>query len=485
MSKIKKIPIVKTLLSDLYTPLLVYLKLANCPYSYLLESFEGGEKWGRYSFIGLECDEYIKVTGDIIQHLTTGEVTQEIQHDDPLAWIESFIQQFDVEPIPELPLFAGGLVGYFSYDTVRYVEKRLATCPNKDVLQVPDILLMLSEKLAVFDNVKGKLHLIVYSDPDSSSIAKAKEQLEVMEQELRLPLPRDIFTHEHVSESLENFQSNQTKQQYEQAVNRIKQYIVDGDVMQVVYSQRFSIPYQEHPIALYRALHSINPSPYLYYFDFENFQVVGSSPEILVRKEDSKITVRPIAGTRPRGLTAQEDKQLADDLLNDEKELAEHLMLIDLGRNDVGRVSTVGSVKLTEKMIIERYSHVMHIVSNVEGTLDKKTTAIDALKATLPAGTLSGAPKVRAMEIIDELEQEKRGIYGGAVGYLGWHDQLDVAIAIRTAVVKDGKLYIQSGGGIVADSDPQTEWEETLNKANVIFSAVMKTPDFSGRISGE
>ncbi len=482
MIKIKKVPVVKTLLSDLYTPLLVYLKLANCPYSYLLESFEGGEKWGRYSFIGLQSSEYISVQDHTIQHIIAGNIVEEVHSDDPLTWIESFKQRFDVASIPELPLFSGGLVGYFSYDTVRYVEKRLAMCPNKDTLQVPDILLMLSEKLAVFDNIKGKLHLIVYSDPDEKSIAAANSQLSDMEHRLQQVVPKDIFTHLQETTNFKDFQSNQTTQQYEHAIEKIKQYIIDGDVMQVVYSQRFSTPYKEHPLALYRALRSINPSPYLYYFDFDDFKVVGSSPEILVRKQDDTITVRPIAGTRPRGETPVEDKQFEKELLADEKELAEHLMLIDLGRNDVGRVSKIGSVKLTDKMIIERYSHVMHIVSNIEGTIDKSMTAIDALKATLPAGTLSGAPKVRAMEIIDELEQEKRGIYGGAVGHLGWNDNLDVAIAIRTAIIKEDTLYIQSGGGIVADSHPQKEWEETINKASAIFNAVKETPTFSGEI---
>jgi anthranilate synthase component 1 len=475
MTMIKKVPVIKTLLADLHTPLSVYLKLANGPRSYLLESFQGGEKWGRYSIIGLPTSEFITVTDGCLTHWQNQKILQQVKTDDPLTWIKEFQQQFDVAPIAELPFFNGGLVGYFGYDTIRYIEKRLQHSPNPDTIGVPDIFLLVSNELAIFDNLKGALHLIVNSDVDEHSQQQAKKQLAAMEQRLNQPLPAaksETTTTVMVQEK--DFKSNQTKDVYDQAINRIKQYIIDGDVMQVVYSQRLSVSYHHSPLALYRALRSINPSPYLYYFDFGDFHVVGSSPEILVRKAEQTITVRPIAGTRPRGKTLEEDLAFEKDLLADEKELAEHLMLIDLGRNDVGRVSQLGKVTLTEKMIIERYSHVMHIVSNVEGQLTPGMCAIDALRATLPAGTLSGAPKIRAMEIIDELETEKRGIYGGAVGYLGWNDHLDVAIAIRTAIIKDQQLYTQAGGGIVADSTPDAEWAETMNKARAIFKAVQQ-----------
>lgn len=469
----KKIPIIKTVLADLHTPLSVYLKLANQPYSYLLESFLGGEKWGRYSIVGLSAKEIIEVRQQEIKFYQDKQRKETIKAQDPLEWIKQYKQQYQAAPIPELPQFAGGLVGYFGYDTVRYVEPRLAHCPNPDPLDLPDIVLMLSEELAVFDNIQGKLYLIVYCDNNADSITAAQQRLTQMQQQLLQPLPTDILAttfKKDIGES--DFKSNQTRRQYDEAINKIKQYIVDGDVMQVVYSQRLSVDYDNSPLNLYRALRSINPSPYLFYFNFNDFHVVGSSPEILVRKHQQTITVRPIAGTRPRGKTPQQDLALEQELLADEKELAEHLMLIDLGRNDVGRISDIGTVNLTDKMIIERYSHVMHITSNVEGQLKPGMTAIDALRATLPAGTLSGAPKIRAMEIIDELENQKRGIYGGAVGYLGWNDNLDLAIAIRTAVIKQGKLYLQAGGGIVADSQPDDEWNETMNKARAVIRAV-------------
>lgn len=480
MTMIKKIPVMKTLLADLHTPLSVYLKLANGPRSYLLESFQGGEKWGRYSIIGLPTSEFITVTDGCLTHWQDQQILQQIETHDPLTWIKQFQQQYDVTPIAELPFYSGGLVGYFGYDTIRYIEKRLQHSPNPDTMGVPDIFLLVSNELAIFDNLKGALHLIVHSEADEQSQQQAKKQLAAMEQRLNQSLSASTLpstlaaTTSTTMVQEKDFKSNQTKEAYDQAINRIKQYIIDGDVMQVVYSQRLSVPYHHSPLALYRALRSINPSPYLYYLDFGDFHVVGSSPEILVRKAEQTITVRPIAGTRPRGKTLEEDIALEKDLLADEKELAEHLMLIDLGRNDVGRVSQLGKVTLTEKMIIERYSHVMHIVSNVEGQLMPNMCAIDALRATLPAGTLSGAPKIRAMEIIDELETEKRGIYGGAVGYLGWNDHLDVAIAIRTAIIKDQTLYTQAGGGIVADSTPDAEWAETMNKARAIFKAVQQ-----------
>jgi len=477
MKKTSLTPLIKTQLADLHTPLSVYLKLANQPFSYLLESFQGGETWGRYSIVGLPATEYITVEGTLIQHRKEGALIESLHDPDPLAFIQTWISSFEVAPSKELPAFMGGLVGYFGYDTIRYIEKRLAHTSPPDVLKVPDIFLLLSKEFVVFDNLKNLLYLVVYHEEGDAEKKEAQAHLEDLFKKLNTPLTQEHLEFQKkqtaaVPKQSQAFQSNQTKETYEKAIAAIKEYILDGDVMQVVYSQRFSTPYAHSPLSFYRALRHINPSPYLFYFHFNDFYVVGSSPEILVRKINDTVSVRPIAGTRPRGKTSLEDLQLAEDLLKDEKELAEHLMLIDLGRNDVGRVSQLGSIRVTEKMIIERYSHVMHLVSHVEGTLLPNLCAMDALRATFPAGTLSGAPKIRAMEIIDELEPEKRSVYGGAVGYLGWNDQLDVAIAIRTALIKDGILYAQAGGGIVADSVPQKEWEETVNKASALFKAV-------------
>ena len=462
-----RIPLVVETFADLDTPLSLYLKLANKPYSYLLESVQGGERFGRYSFIGLPADTRITVRGkDITLTTPTGETVQNT--DNPLDFIKNYQSQFKVAPLPGLPRFTGGLAGYFGYDTVRYIESRLAKTHKQDVLGTPDILLMLTEQLVVVDNLSGKLIFIVYANPEQpNAYARARQRLQELTQLLRQPveIPRapQFSPQQAVSEFGE--------EAYKQAVEKAKRYIFDGDIMQVVPSQRMSQPFPASPLNLYRVLRSINPSPYMFYYDMGDHQVVGASPEILVRLEGDNVTVRPIAGTRPRGKTPQEDVLLAQELLADPKELAEHLMLIDLGRNDVGRVARQGTVKLTEKMVIERYSHVMHIVSNVEGTLKPGLDAIAVLKATFPAGTVSGAPKVRAMEIIDELEPSKRGIYAGAVGYLGFNGDMDLAIAIRTAVVKAGTLYVQSGGGLVADSVPASEWTETQNKARAVLRA--------------
>ena len=467
-----RIPVTLEVLADLDTPLSTYLKLANQRYSYLLESVQGGEKWGRYSIIGLPCRTVIRVSHQKITVETDGVLVEEITVTDPLSWIESYQSKIKSAPVAGLPRFTGGLVGYFGYDTIRYIEPRLGPCPNPDPIGVPDIFLMVSEELVVFDNLSGKLYFIVHADP---TIPDALTRAEIRLEELATVLfsqtePPRSDASRAVDES--HFLSAFPKTEHAKAVERIKDYIVGGDVMQVVLSQRMSVPYHAPPLDLYRALRSLNPSPYMYYLDLEEFQIAGSSPEILVRVEDGKITVRPIAGTRKRGVDEAEDLELQTDLLSDPKEVAEHLMLIDLGRNDVGRVSHIGSVELTEKMVIERYSHVMHIVSNVTGRLSANMSTIDALKATFPAGTLSGAPKIRAMEIIDELEPEKRSVYGGAIGYIGWSGSMDTAIAIRTAVIKDGTLHIQAGGGIVADSTPLNEWDETLNKGRAVFKAV-------------
>ena len=468
-----RIPLMREVLADLDTPLSTYLKLAEGPYSYLFESVQGGEKWGRYSIIGLPCRTVIKISGHEIRVQQNGQEIDCFEVDDPLDWIEEYRQQFREPEIDGLPRFSGGLVGYFAYDTIRYIEPRLRECPNPDALGTPDILLMISDEVVVFDNLAGKLYVVVQVDPrqaDAYELGQAR--LGQLVQQLRENSPAYPVSKRPHQVREEDFISGFTREGFEQAVERIKQYILEGDVMQVVLSQRMSIPYHAQPLDLYRSLRSLNPSPYMYYLDLQDFHIVGSSPEILTRLEDGVVTVRPIAGTRPRGETEEADQAWERELLADPKELAEHLMLIDLGRNDAGRVCEIGSVRVTDKMVIEKYSHVMHIVSNVTGKLKNGMSAIDVLRATFPAGTVSGAPKIRAMEIIDELEPVKRGVYSGAVGYISWTGNMDTAIAIRTAVIKDGMLNIQAGAGIVADSVPAYEWKETMNKGRAVFRAV-------------
>ncbi|MDY6942821.1 MAG: anthranilate synthase component I [Pseudomonadota bacterium] len=469
-----RVPLMRQVLADLDTPLTTYLKLARGPYSYLLESVQGGEQWGRYSIIGLPCKTVIKVRGEEVCLEQEGQITERVTCPDPLQWIESFQARFRVAPVTGLPRFTGGLVGYFGYDTVRYVESRLAHWDKPDPIGNPDILLMLSEEVLIFDNLSGLLYVIVHADPsDPASIEAGQARLQVLVRGLSNPPPPvRRLSMAAVDADATDFDSSFSREGYQDAVRRIKHYIREGDVMQVVPSQRMSIDFHGEALDLYRALRCVNPSPYMFHLDLADFQVVGASPEVLARLEERRLTVRPIAGTRPRGRDEEEDLAMERDLLSDPKEIAEHLMLIDLGRNDVGRVAQIGSVEVTEKMVIERYSHVMHIVSNVRGQMSPSHTALDALRATFPAGTLTGAPKIRAMEIIDELEPVKRGVYAGAVGYIGWNGNMDTAIAIRTAVLKDGRLHVQAGGGIVADSEPVAEWEETLNKRRAMFRAV-------------
>ena len=465
-----RIPLVQELLADLDTPLSLYLKLANQPFSYLLESVVGGERFGRYSFIGLPCQTYLKASGRHVDVYHNGEVIE--QYDgNPLHFIEAFHERYKTPEIPGLPRFTGGLVGYFGYETIYHFEHfahRLKNTPKEDPLGTPDIFLMLSQELAVIDNLSGKIYLIVYADPGQpQGYQRARDRLEELRIQLRqsstIPLSLGSEAHDAVHETGE--------ERYKSHVRRVRDYILAGDCMQVVPSQRLTMPFSDNPLHLYRALRTLNPSPYLFYYHFDDFFVVGSSPEILVRREGEKIVVRPIAGTRLRGATPEQDQAMADDLLSDAKEIAEHVMLIDLGRNDVGRISQTGQVQVTEKMVIEKYSHVMHIVSNVEGTLQPNTSNMDILAATFPAGTLSGAPKVRALEIIEELEPAKRGVYGGAVGVWGFNNDMDLAIAIRTAVIRNNTLYVQSGGGIVADSEEEAEWQETQNKARAVLRA--------------
>jgi len=467
-----RIPIVREILADLDTPVSTYLKLADAPYSYLLESVQGGETWGRYSIIGLASETRLTVTGNNVVLERGDERIIEKTTEDPLEEIAALRRQYRVPDIEGVPRFSGGLVGYFAYDTIRYIEPRLGRNSKPDPIGAPDILLMLSEELVVFDNLRGRSFVIVYADTETENgFECASDRAEEIVQQLARGLDKPVSREQPgVNES--DFVSSFSRERFEQAVETCRGYIRDGDIFQVVLSQRLSIPYSARPFDLYRALRTVNPSPYMYYLNLGDLHVVGSSPEILVRLEEGRVTVRPIAGTRPRGADPAEDKALEVDLMSDPKELAEHLMLVDLGRNDVGRVARIGSVELTEKMQIERYSHVMHIVSKVVGELNQELDALDVLRACFPAGTVSGAPKVRAMEIIEELEPEKRGIYSGAVGYIGWNGNMDTAIAIRTAVIKDETLYVQAGAGIVADSVPAKEWDETMNKARAVFKAV-------------
>jgi anthranilate synthase component 1 len=463
-----RVPIVLETFADLDTPLSIYLKLANQPYSYLLESVVGGERFGRYSFIGLASSKRLEVHGHDCVEIESDRTIARSTESDPLAYVQAYLGRFRAAEDPKLPRFCGGLVGYFGYDTVRYVEKRLAATRKPDPLGVPDVLLLVSEEIAIVDNLSGKLSLVVYAEPgEAGAYAHARTRLAELLQKLRSPVTIPVDTRGESEAAVSGF----GEAAYHAAVERAKRYIYEGDIMQVVPSQRMSKPFRATPLALYRALRTLNPSPYMFYFDFDDFHVVGASPEILVRLEGDTVTVRPIAGTRRRGATPEEDAALADELLADPKERAEHIMLVDLGRNDVGRVAETGSVHVTEQMVIERYSHVMHIVSNVEGRLKPGLNALDVLRATFPAGTVSGAPKVRAMEIIDELEPVKRGVYAGAVGYLGFHGNMDVAIALRTAVIKAGVLHVQAGGGIVADSEPAAEWQETQSKAQALLRA--------------
>ncbi|MCK7599040.1 anthranilate synthase component I [Microbulbifer sp. CAU 1566] len=472
-----RIPLVRRVLADIETPLTTYMKLAardGGRYSYLFESVQGGEKWGRYSIIGLPARTVLRVAGHDVVVERDGKIVEQKTVADPLAFVEEFRGRYKVPEIEGLPRFNGGLVGYFGYDVVRYIEPKLADSCPPDTLGNPDILLMVSDELVVFDNLAGAVLFIVHADPQQEdAFESAQRRLDQLVGQLSQPLasvePLGIDG-EHTAEDI--FTSHFGEEAFKQGVHKVKEYILAGDVMQVVPSQRLSAPFTVPPLNLYRALRSLNPSPYMYFLDLGDHQVVGSSPEILVHLEDGDMTVRPIAGTRRRGATEEQDLALEKDLLADPKEIAEHLMLIDLGRNDVGRVAQTGTVQVTEKMVVERYSHVMHIVSNVTGKIKPELHAIDALRAAHPAGTLSGAPKIRAMEIIDELEPEKRGIYGGAVGYLAWNGNMDTAIAIRTAVIKDEKVYVQAGAGLVADSDPQSEWDETMNKARALFRAV-------------
>jgi anthranilate synthase component 1 len=465
-----RIPLVLESFADLDTPLSLYVKLANRPFSFLLESVVGGERFGRYSFIGLPAATRIIARGDSVE-VHEGSAMAERHRGDPLDFLADFQRRYRAAPMPGSPRFCGGLAGCFAYDTVRHIERKLAdSAPlaTGGLAAAPDILLLLTEELAVVDNLSGKISLIVYADPARpDAYPVALERLQALRRRLREPVDIPFQTATATSEATSEFGA----ERFQAAVARAREYIAAGDIMQVVLSQRMAMPFAASPLSLYRALRSLNPSPYMFYYDFGDLQVVGASPEILVRKEGDTVTLRPIAGTRGRGASREADEALAKEMLADPKEIAEHVMLLDLGRNDVGRVASIGSVKVTEQMAVERYSHVMHMVSNVEGRLKPGLSALDVLRASFPAGTVSGAPKVRAMEIIDELEPSRRGIYAGAVGYISFQGDMDLAIAIRTAVIRDGTLYAQAGAGIVHDSVPESEWRETLSKARAVLRA--------------
>lgn len=473
-----RIPLVQETLADLETPLSLYLKLTSASgqkNTYLLESVVGGERFGRFSFIGLPAKTILRSVGTplapVTEVVTDGTVV-ETNHDNPLDFVDAYFKRFKAAVPPGLPRFCGGLAGYFGYDTVRYIESRLAQHTLPDELHLPDIQLMLTEELAVIDNVAGRIYLIVYTDPNiKNDYERAQARLDELRQCIGRSIAMPAMPPSTKTELIRRFDAAD----FETAVRRTKDYILAGDCMQVVIGQRISKPFTESPLALYRALRSLNPSPYMYFYDFGDLQVVGSSPEILVRQElresQKIVTIRPLAGTRPRGATPEEDARLATELLADPKEIAEHVMLIDLARNDVGRIAKTGTVKVTDSMVIEKYSHVQHIVSSVEGELLDNMSNMNVLRATFPAGTLSGTPKIRAMEIIDEMEITKRGIYGGAAGYLSFSGDMDVAIVIRTGVIRDGMLHSQAGAGVVADSDPAAEWRETEAKARAVLMA--------------
>jgi len=470
-----RIPLIAEAFADLETPLSLYLKLAYASgggkHSFLLESVVGGERFGRYSFIGLPARTLLRASGFRTDVVTDGAVV-EVHEGNPLDFIAQYQQRFKVALRPGLPRFCGGLAGYFGYDAVRYIEPKLAATQKTGGIDTPDILLLQCEELAVIDNLSGRLYLIVYANPaEPEAFAKAKRRLAGLSDKLHYSVTAPAVKRGPSHAVQREF----AKDDYLAAVLRAKEYIAAGDMMQVQVGQRLHKRYTESPLSLYRALRSLNPSPYMYFYDMGDFQIVGASPEILVRQEHTaqgdKVIIRPLAGTRPRGATPEQDQALEAELRNDPKERAEHVMLIDLARNDIGRIAKIGSVKVTEAFAIERYSHVMHIVSNVEGLLVDGMSNLDVLRATFPAGTLTGAPKVRAMELIDELEPVKRGIYGGAVGYLSWAGDMDVAIAIRTGIVKDGTLYVQAAAGVVADSVPELEWKETEAKARALVRA--------------
>ena len=467
------LPISRTVSAPGDTPLSLYSKISDQKNNFLLESVEGGERWAQYSIIGFGCLDTIKVSGNTIETLIDG-VSNKCKAENPLLAIEEITSQHRSPSLEHLPRFHGGYVGFFAYESSQYAEAKIAMLPEKGskfAEHMPDIMLVKAEKLIVFDNLNNSTQIIFNACLQSMTYEFACSQLDEIENLISKPISLEADNFKEITNTFE-FHSNFTKAEYLAAVSTIKNYIAEGDVMQVVLAQDFSANFDLDPFDLYKAIRELNPSPYMYYLNLDECQIVGASPEILVRLENQEVTLRPMAGTRKRGKNLVEDKSNQSELLNDPKEIAEHLMLIDLGRNDVGRVSEIGSVKVTAKMIVEKYSHVMHIVSNVVGRLISGLNYFDVLKAALPAGTLSGAPKIRAMEIIHELEPSSRGIYGGAIGYIGWNGNMDTAIAIRTAVIKDKTIHVGAGAGVVADSVPENEWLECRQKSKVFMDAM-------------
>ena len=467
------LPISRTVSAPGDTPLSLYSKISDQKNNFLLESVEGGERWAQYSIIGFGCLDTIKVSGNTIETLIDG-VSNKCKAENPLLAIEEITSQYRSPSLEHLPRFHGGYVGFFAYESSQYAEAKIAMLPEKGskfAEHMPDIMLVKAEKLIVFDNLNNSTQIIFNACLQSMTYEFACSQLDEIENLISKPISLEADNFKEITNTFE-FHSNFTKAEYLAAVSTIKNYIAEGDVMQVVLAQDFSANFDLDPFDLYKAIRELNPSPYMYYLNLDECQIVGASPEILVRLENQEVTLRPMAGTRKRGKNLVEDKSNQSELLNDPKEIAEHLMLIDLGRNDVGRVSEIGSVKVTAKMIVEKYSHVMHIVSNVVGRLISGLNYFDVLKAALPAGTLSGAPKIRAMEIIHELEPSSRGIYGGAIGYIGWNGNMDTAIAIRTAVIKDKTIHVGAGAGVVADSVPENEWLECRQKSKVFMDAM-------------
>ena len=467
------LPMAREIISPGDNPLSLFSKIADKKNNFLFESVEGGDKWAQYSIIGFGCLDTIKAYGNVIETSISG-INERFVSDHPLKDIEKITSKDQSPSLANLPRFYGGYVGFFAYESAQYAEKKISSLPAKDSKfsdHMPDVLLVKAEQLIIFDNLKNSIKIIFNANLRNMSYSFVQSRLDEIES---IILNTSVDENENFNEitNTSEFDSNFSKEEYLQAVKKVKCYIEEGDVMQVVLAQDFSTNFDKDPFELYKAIRKLNPSPYMYFLNLGEFQIVGASPEILVRLENEEVTLRPIAGTRKRGNNPKEDKANEDDLLNDPKEIAEHLMLIDLGRNDVGRVSEIGTVNVTEKMIIEKYSHVMHIVSNVVGRLSAGLTSFDVLKAALPAGTLSGAPKIRAMEVINELEPSSRGIYGGAIGYVGWNGNMDTAIAIRTAVIKDNKIHVGAGAGIVADSIPENEWEECKQKSKVFIDAM-------------
>tara|TARA_Y100000766_G_scaffold238191_1_gene214698 strand:- start:1926 stop:3392 length:1467 start_codon:yes stop_codon:yes gene_type:complete len=467
------LPMSREIVTPGETPLSLYSKIADQQNNFLFESVEGGDRWAQYSIIGFGCIDTIKISGKTIETTIDG-VKDTFEAENPLQSIEEIISKNRSPNIKNLPRFHGGYIGFFAYESAQYAESKIALLPGKDSKfeeHMPDIMLVKAEQLIIFDNLNDSTQIIFNANLKNMTYGFARSKLDDIEKKLTTYVESEVKEFKPITNCFE-FESNFTKEEYCGAVNTIKNYIAEGDVMQVVLAQDFSANFDKDPFNLYKAIRELNPSPYMYFIDLDECQIVGASPEILVRLEDNEINLRPLAGTRKRGESPEEDKLNEDDLLNDPKEIAEHLMLIDLGRNDVGRVSEIGSVLVTDKMTIEKYSHVMHIVSNVMGKIASGLSYFDVLKASLPAGTLSGAPKIRAMEIINELEPSSRGIYGGAIGYIGWNGNMDTAIAIRTAVIKDKTIHVGAGAGVVADSVPENEWLECRQKSKVFMDAM-------------